>query len=163
GTAQRSSALGERVPTWLLHRATQYACDLFAGCAALYCAYLLRFDGHIPPGHAYVMWFWIMFLPVVRVASLYAFGCYHAIWRHFSVYPDVEVVGLISPDRKAHGLRIGGFAVMDEPAALPEILTRQAIDLVLIADASLESLGAMVATATEFGSDVRLMPSAASI
>src|SRR5437588_10316758 len=85
GTAQRSSALGERVPTWLLTLATQYACDLFAGCAALYCAYLLRFDGHIPPGHAYVMWFWIMFLPVVRVASLYAFGCYHAIWRYFSL------------------------------------------------------------------------------
>ena len=79
------------------------------------------------------------------------------------MYPDVEVAGLISPDRKAHGMRIGGFTVMDEPAALPEILTRQAIDLVLIADSSLDSLGAMVATATEFGTDVRLMPSAASI
>jgi len=254
GIAQRSSALVEHAPTWLLSRSMQYVCDLAAGCAALYCAYALRFDGQIPPAHARVMWFWMIILPVVRVASLQALGCYQAIWRYFSlndaalmimaslpatfllaaeryilnrpnslttlpisvtvlelstflglaggvrvfrrltfeaglrsgvsrrrtllvgspdslagtlrqvsVYPDVEVAGLISPDRKAHGMRIGGFTVMDEPAALPEILTRHAIDLVLIADASLESLGAMVATATEFGTDVRLMPSAANI
>src|SRR5512132_722395 len=85
GVAQRSSALVERVPPWLLNRTTQYVCDLFADCAALYCAYTLRFDGNIPPAHARVMWFWIMVLPVVRLAALYGLGCYQAIWRYFSL------------------------------------------------------------------------------
>jgi FlaA1/EpsC-like NDP-sugar epimerase len=83
--------------------------------------------------------------------------------RQVSVYPDANVVGMLSPDRKAHGLRIGGFAVVDEPAALPELLVSRSVDLVLIADASLDSIGAMVATASEFGAEVRLMPSAADI
>ena len=90
--AQHSSALGERLPNLLLHRSTQYVCDLLAGCAALYCAYLLRFDGHVPPGHATVMWFWIMILPLMRLGSLYALGCYQAIWRYFSLNDAILMI-----------------------------------------------------------------------
>ncbi len=83
--------------------------------------------------------------------------------RQVAVYPDVEIAGMLSTERKAHGMKIGGFTVMDEPAALPELLASSGIDLVLIADAGLDSIGAMVATATEFGVEVRLLPSAANV
>jgi len=83
--------------------------------------------------------------------------------RQVSVHPDVQVVGLVSPDRRARGLKIGGFTVMDEPSALPGLLASHHLDLVLIADASLDSIGAVVSTASEFGVDVRLLPSAANV
>ena len=86
-----------------------------------------------------------------------------AALRHVSSYPEVTVVGLLAPESKLQGLRIAGFSVMDEPGALPRLLASHAVDLVLIADASLDSIAGTVATATEFGVDVRLLPSAANI
>ncbi len=83
--------------------------------------------------------------------------------RHVGLYPDVKVVGLLSPDTRARGLTIGGFRVIDEPAALPKLLVTHGVQLVLIADAGLDSIGAVVATAIEFGVDVRLLPSAANV
>lgn len=86
-----------------------------------------------------------------------------AALRHVSSFPDVTVVGLLAPESKLHGLRIAGFSVMAEPGALPRLLASHAVDLVLIADASLDSIAETVATATEFDVDVRLLPSAANI
>jgi len=86
-----------------------------------------------------------------------------AALRHVSSFPDVTVVGLLAPESKLHGLRIAGFSVMDEPGALPRLLASHAVDLVLIADASSDFIAETVATATEFGADVRLLPSAANI
>ena len=86
-----------------------------------------------------------------------------AALRHVSSFPDVTVVGLLAPESQLQGLRIAGFSVMDEPGALPRLLASHAVDLVLIADASLDSIGDTVATATEFGVDVRLLPSVANI
>jgi FlaA1/EpsC-like NDP-sugar epimerase len=86
-----------------------------------------------------------------------------AALRHVSSFPDVTVVGLLAPESNLHGLRIAGFSVMDEPGALPQLLASHAVDLVLIADASLDSIAETVATASEFGVDVRLLPSAANI
>jgi FlaA1/EpsC-like NDP-sugar epimerase len=86
-----------------------------------------------------------------------------AALRHVSSFPDVTVVGLLAPESKLQGLRIAGFSVMDEPGALPRLLASHAVDLVLIADASLDSIAETVATATEFGVDVRLLPSAGNI
>ena len=86
-----------------------------------------------------------------------------AALRHVSSFPDVTVVGLLAPESKLHGLRIAGFTVMDQPVALPRLLAFGAVDLVLIADASLDSIAEIVATATEFGVDFRLLPSAANI
>jgi FlaA1/EpsC-like NDP-sugar epimerase len=83
--------------------------------------------------------------------------------RRVSAYTDINIVGLLAPETKVQGLRIGGFPVMDEPAALARLLSSHAIDVVLIADATMNSLGEMVSTATEFGVDVRLMPTAASV
>lgn len=86
-----------------------------------------------------------------------------ATLRQVGVYPDVRVVGMLSTDRRAQGQKIGGFSVMAEPSALPGLLASNAVDIVLIADAGLDSVGTMVATATEFGVDVRLLPSAANV
>ncbi len=86
-----------------------------------------------------------------------------AALRHVSSFPDVTVVGLLAPESKLRGLRIAGFSVMDEPGALPRLLASHAVDLVLIADASSDFIAETVATATEFGADVRLLPSAANI
>jgi FlaA1/EpsC-like NDP-sugar epimerase len=83
--------------------------------------------------------------------------------RQVSIYPDVEVVGLLAPGSRLQGLRIGGFTVMDEPSALPSLLASKSVELVLIADASLDCIGATVEVATDFGAEVRLLPSAANV
>lgn len=83
--------------------------------------------------------------------------------RRVGGYSDMEVVGLLAPETKLQGFRIAGFPVMDEPAALPRLLAAHAVDVVLIADASLNCVGDIVSTATEFGVDVRLLPSAGNV
>ena len=83
--------------------------------------------------------------------------------RRVSSYTDLKIVGLLAPDAQVQGLRIGGFPVMDEPAALARMLTSHSIDAVLIADAGIPSLAELVSTATEFGVDVRLLPSTHSV
>ncbi|MFB3813287.1 MAG: polysaccharide biosynthesis protein [Terriglobales bacterium] len=83
--------------------------------------------------------------------------------RQVSLQPDVQVIGLLAADQQLHGLRIAGYSVTDGPAALPEKLASGTIDLVLIADADVETIGESVATAVEYGVEVRLLPSAADI
>jgi len=83
--------------------------------------------------------------------------------RGMSAYTDLEIVGLLAPQANVQGLRIGGFPVMDEPAALARMLSSHSVDVVLIADAGIASLGDMVSTATEFGVDVRLLPTAQNV
>ena len=86
-----------------------------------------------------------------------------AALRQVSVFPDIRVVGLLATDARLRGLRLGGFSVMDEPAALPRLLALRSVELVLIADAKMDALGDVVSTAVEFGVDVRLLPSAANV
>ena len=86
----------------------------------------------------------------------------HAL-RHISSSSGIEVVGLLAPEENLIGMRIGGFLVMERPEALPRLLVTQDINLVLIADAGLGWVAEAVATATEFGVEFRLMPSAANV
>ncbi len=83
--------------------------------------------------------------------------------RQVSIYPTIEVVGLLAPGSGLHGLRIGGLTVLDEPSALPNLLASRSVELVVIADSSLDCIGATVETAAEFGAEVRLLPSAANV
>jgi FlaA1/EpsC-like NDP-sugar epimerase len=83
--------------------------------------------------------------------------------RHVSLQRDIQVIGLLAPEEKLAGLRIGGFAVLGDPTALALLLAKRSIDLVLIADATLDCVAGTVSTATEFGVDVRLLPSASNI
>jgi FlaA1/EpsC-like NDP-sugar epimerase len=70
---------------------------------------------------------------------------------------------LLAPEEKLLGMRIGGFLVMEKPEALPRLLVTQDINLILIADAGPSWIGEVVATAAEFGVEVRLLPSAANV
>jgi FlaA1/EpsC-like NDP-sugar epimerase len=83
--------------------------------------------------------------------------------RQMNLNPEVQVIGLLAPGAHLRGLKIGGYSVMNDPRALPELLARENIDIVFLADAGMDCIGATVATATEFGVDIRLMPSAENI
>lgn len=83
--------------------------------------------------------------------------------RHTSSDPQIEVVGVIAPQQQLHGFRIGGFDVVNTPAELGKLLTQKNVNVILIADPNMETLSHTVATATEFGVDIRLLPSASSV
>src|SRR5207248_9818146 len=69
----------------------------------------------------------------------------HAL-RHISAASGIEIVGLLAPEEKLLGMRIGGFLVMEKPEALPRLLVTQNINLVLIADVGPAWVGETVAT-----------------
>src|SRR5205823_9407051 len=81
----------------------------------------------------------------------------HAL-RHISAASGIEIVGLLAPEEKLMGLRIGGFLVMERPEALPRLLVTQNINLVLIAGAGPGWVGDAVATAIDFGVEFHLLP-----
>jgi FlaA1/EpsC-like NDP-sugar epimerase len=83
--------------------------------------------------------------------------------RQVSLFPDIAVIGLLTSDTSLHGSQIAGFTVIDAPLALPERLASGSVDLILIADADVDCIGKTVATAMDFGVEVRLLPSAANI
>lgn len=83
--------------------------------------------------------------------------------RQVALQPEILIVGLLTPDSRLLGSRIAGFAVVDTPAALPQQLVSGEVDLVLIADSDVNSIGHAVATAMDFGVEVRLLPSARNI
>lgn len=86
----------------------------------------------------------------------------HAL-RHLSGLADVQLVGVLAPEAKLQGLRIGGSLVMEQPSALSRLLVSQRVDIVLIADSRPDWVSEVVATANEFGADVRLLPAAAHV
>ncbi len=86
-----------------------------------------------------------------------------AALRQVALNPDVRVIGLLAIDAELHGMRISGFKVLDNLSALTKHLASGEIDLVLIADADLESIGRTMETALDFGVEARLLPSAANI
>jgi len=83
--------------------------------------------------------------------------------RQVATLGEIEIVGLLAPESKLQGLRIGGRLVMETPAALPRLLVSQHVDTVLVADNRPEWIAETVATAAEFGADVVLLPSAESV
>src|SRR5205807_1176967 len=76
------------------------------------------------------------------------------------VFPELEVVALIAEEKYLRGFEIGRVRVIGEPADLSHLLSRGAIDVILIADASLDCYREAVSTAAQFGTEVRLLPSA---
>jgi FlaA1/EpsC-like NDP-sugar epimerase len=83
--------------------------------------------------------------------------------RQVSAYSDIEVTGLLAPEPELRGMTIGGRLVLGDPAALARLLTSGTVDLILVADNRPDRIGAVIDTATEFGVEVRLLPSAASV
>jgi FlaA1/EpsC-like NDP-sugar epimerase len=83
--------------------------------------------------------------------------------RQISFHPEIHVIRLLSPDKRLHGARLAGFTISDGPASLAKYLATGDIDLVLVADADVETIGDAVSTAMEFGVEARLLPLAATI
>jgi FlaA1/EpsC-like NDP-sugar epimerase len=83
--------------------------------------------------------------------------------RQISLHGDIELVALLSPDKKLHGLRIAGFPVLELEETLPEVLISHSVDIVFIAEATLDCIAEIVQAAGQFGAEVRLLPSAANV
>ena len=78
--------------------------------------------------------------------------------------PDLEVAGLVVPAAiKLKGVRICGCPVLGDPSDLDRLLQQHKTDLIMIADAGLDCIGDVVSVATQFGVEVRLLPSAVDV
>lgn len=78
-------------------------------------------------------------------------------------HPDISLIGLLTPNEYMKGKTIQGLDVLGSPEDLGAVIVQRSIALVLVADASMPDLSESVATATEFGAEIRLLPSAANV
>jgi FlaA1/EpsC-like NDP-sugar epimerase len=83
--------------------------------------------------------------------------------RQIDMQPDVTVTGLLATDPKLTGNRISGYSVIGTAEELDKHLASKQVDLVLVADSDVSCIGETVATASEFGVEVCLLPSAKEI
>lgn len=83
--------------------------------------------------------------------------------RQIDMQPELVVTGLLTTDPKLTGSRISGYGVIGTVEELDKHLASKQVDLVLIADSDVSCIGEAVATAVDFGVEVRLLPSAKEI
>lgn len=78
---------------------------------------------------------------------------------------NIRLVGLLLPpgSKAMRGLRISGCPVLGDTSSLNELLAKKRADLVMITDTSLDCIGDVVAVATQYSVEVRLLPSAADV
>jgi FlaA1/EpsC-like NDP-sugar epimerase len=87
-----SVASGSSADFLLRHRLpvvgiVQVALILFANI----CAFLLRFDGRIPPQYQERMWQGLPFVAVVYWAGLWGFGVHRGLWRYVGLHDLVKI------------------------------------------------------------------------
>src|SRR5438270_834622 len=70
--------------------------------------------------------------------------------RHISMYGDLQVVGMLTPEAKLPGLRIGGYSVLGDTDLLPQLLAEQKANLILIAEANMPCLASVLSLAMDF-------------
>jgi FlaA1/EpsC-like NDP-sugar epimerase len=80
--------------------------------------------------------------------------------RHVELFGDVKLVGFVSKDESLLGLRVGGIPMLGSPQSLPRLLASLGVELVIISGADSSAIGEIVAKATEFGVQVRILPTA---
>src|SRR6185369_1320014 len=78
-------------------------------------------------------------------------------------HPEIKIVGLLTTDMEMKGKLIQGYPVVGSPSDLTTVLVQQNVSLVLVADAAMDALSECMATASELGVEVRLLPSASNI
>ena len=78
-------------------------------------------------------------------------------------HPEVRVVGLLTPDMDMKGKIIQGVRVLGSPRELGTAIVQESVRLVLVSDASMPDLNEVVSTSTEFGAEIRLLPSASNV
>jgi nucleoside-diphosphate-sugar epimerase len=89
-----------------------------------------------------------------------------AVLEQVSSFGDLKIHGLIVPDngpRNLQGVLICGFPVIGTLDDLPRLLSTKTVDVVLIADARLDGIGAIVDAATARQIAVRLLPTTAEV
>ncbi len=88
-----------------------------------------------------------------------------AALRQVSAHPNLDVVGLLVPGdgNGLRGMRIFGRTVLGEPKLLSPLLRARKADLVMIAEAGLDCIGDVVAVASHYGIEARMLPSAADV
>lgn len=80
--------------------------------------------------------------------------------KHVRSFSDVSILGLISEEEHLVGYSISGHFVLGTPAALPRILAANAVALVVIAGADQKCVSEVVAIASDYGAQLRILPSA---
>jgi FlaA1/EpsC-like NDP-sugar epimerase len=78
-------------------------------------------------------------------------------------HTEIRVVGLLTMDQQMRGKLILGIPVLGTPADLPAVLVQHNVSLILVADASMAELSECMSTASEFGAEIRLLPSASNV
>lgn len=87
-----------------------------------------------------------------------------AALHQMSSYRNTRVAGLLMPSgNRLAGKKFCGSPILGEPAGLERLLRERKADLVIVTDARLDSLGDVVSVATNYGVEVRLLPSAADV
>ena len=77
--------------------------------------------------------------------------------------PELEVIGLIAPGAHLQGYEIGRVPIIAEPSGLSTLLAREKVAVILIADARLDWIAETASLASQFGIELRMLPSAANI
>ncbi|MGE5112436.1 MAG: polysaccharide biosynthesis protein, partial [Acidobacteriaceae bacterium] len=78
-------------------------------------------------------------------------------------HPEIHVVGLLTLNQQMRGRLIQGHRVMGVPSDLAAALVQHNVSLILVADASMEELSECMSIASEFGAEIRLLPSASNV
>ncbi|QNI30756.1 polysaccharide biosynthesis protein [Alloacidobacterium dinghuense] len=86
-----SRQISRKIPSWLLHRNVQMLLDGTAAIAALWMAYLLRFDFSIPPAQHRGMARWLIIIAFVRPCVILITNGYKATWRFFALRDAVQL------------------------------------------------------------------------
>jgi FlaA1/EpsC-like NDP-sugar epimerase len=60
--------------------------------AAYYCAYLIRFDGHVPILHKTVFFQTASWILLLKLCCFFGFDLYKGMWRYFSLHDLINVV-----------------------------------------------------------------------
>lgn len=78
-------------------------------------------------------------------------------------HPEITIAGLLTADPEMRGKLVQGVSVLGTPKDLGTILAQGSVSLVLVADATMPELSECVSTASEFGAELRLLPSASNV
>ncbi len=78
-------------------------------------------------------------------------------------HPEIRVVGLLTMTPDMKGKLIQGHAILGTPTNLASVLVQHNASLILVADAGMEELSECMSVASEFGAEIRLLPSASNV
>jgi FlaA1/EpsC-like NDP-sugar epimerase len=78
-------------------------------------------------------------------------------------HAEIHVVGLLTMATDMKGKLIQGFPVLGAPSNLAAALVQHNASLILVADAGMEELSECMSVASEFGAEIRLLPSASNV